>query len=1404
MEDPFDLSMRSTETLKSNEDNNTHLPKFCSAKALVKSEPDLKSEATMLTNLIYEISYQESYNNFDRLDNAFTILRHRGTLALISQDILLDFVKKITIIIKANSEIEFSKNYLFEAKQLIRFLEPSKVYLNLAGCPDIDQRVLIDELLESILKLIQNSLEKIIIPLCRHPTEELKKLLETKRIKHCMASLCTVLEYLNSLIQKKVFQDHWLISISDLLIKVLFSEGAELLHLACCYTLSSIINHYSRIAIIVLKDIITNLPTLTSDPNSAIGAKNKKVFCKDYSVAEGIEVKFSTFMLVFVIQSSSSLKDPIQIDGGVDSKRVNNQLQETLALAQLFINAICTQCFKTHSESQEYRTFLDVFIQDLLKLLFRPEFPIAYQLINILSLRFFSSLKSHPAIIRHFIIDELCLIAASLKSSIHEVKQFPIVPQQITKVPYTSHPSEMARASMCICNKGCSLDNCLEMVQCEECWKWFHLDCVGLEMENYTDENWYCDDCRLFECLEHIEILKPLVRKNKIRALPKKIVVVNKQYKNVFRELIGNYLITSGGRLEDSSRCMWLASWVKGKPENKPENKVNKSNKPYPKSRTKYYAQSDIEYDPKPDIRSETNSLQISFPGILKLWQTPVKTPNLPRLSEKGTVKLVRQYLLSFDLGRIFLHIQDTILGLLTEKQPLTRAKAIKSICAIVTADPDCLVEGMIKSIVTERLLDSSISVREATVELLGKFVTYKSEFSDIYYAALLERLKDKGSSVRKKVIKILRDIIACDPDHQRTAEIFCEVVKRISDHSEGIRDAVTVLFEEACFHAKPERFFMSIVNVLSMNQPREPLIILFKVLLKKNPGVYLSQLNSLTQISTDHLIASSSPSHSIIYSKILEMVSLASPGLLVEQISTLHQFLTPSHNSSEESEVLTSICIIIGEVSDYLSTLNQTEVNRIEGQLLHLVYTQGSAVLTQALSALCKIVQHCSGHHSIIIDLIQKCYTLLASCMHKKDLDAKITPSLFRALLALGLCVRFYNSDVFETLQVEEGMSFKESIFLCLEKYANSCDEGVREKALEALSLAWIRFPGLLRRSEGLIRSAWKVAKTSASKIKMLQVFYEFLAHCENKLIGAEDDDRENVVAIIQGYIEDIVNCSWSCYAEVREAAAKVLKIIFLQGQIHVSKMISILFCMLGDENCIVKDSGFFCIEKIFVKTPDLITINLQNSLKEVFSYQKKIFSQRSLNDSFFPKLYSLIKPKKLLRARFVSQIIALLEPSDPCFTEFLCELLTTFPYTTYEELAPIISYVSGKIQSSAFRLLRILKIRKAHKEPLKKDALIECLLQIQMILMKNYLVKAYQLKNTEETQEKNIQKIDGVEIFTDIYEELRSYHCMEEICDVELKNFSKHVINYLVQELLEYFEIRRCANEEKSKKEF
>ena len=85
------------------------------------------------------------------------------------------------------------------------------------------------------------------------------------------------------------------------------------------------------------------------------------------------------------------------------------------------------------------------------------------------------------------------------------------------------------------------------------------------------------------------------------------------------------------------------------------------------------------------------------------------------------------------------------------------------------------------------RFLDQSTSVREAAVELVGKFILIRPELIPKYYDMLNERILDTGISVRKRVIKIFKDICIEQQDYNKIPEMCVKMIRRVNDE-EGIK----------------------------------------------------------------------------------------------------------------------------------------------------------------------------------------------------------------------------------------------------------------------------------------------------------------------------------------------------------------------------------------------------------------------------------------------------------------------------------------------------------------------------------------------------------------------------------------------------------------------------------------
>ena len=99
-----------------------------------------------------------------------------------------------------------------------------------------------------------------------------------------------------------------------------------------------------------------------------------------------------------------------------------------------------------------------------------------------------------------------------------------------------------------------------------------------------------------------------------------------------------------------------------------------------------------------------------------------------------------------------------------------------------------CAVQVGIQRGVRARLLDSSTLVREAAVELIAKCIFNRPDLINEYYSMLRNRILDTGISVRKRVIKIFRDICVKQPEFEKVPEMCVSMIRRVND-----RDGVKV-----------------------------------------------------------------------------------------------------------------------------------------------------------------------------------------------------------------------------------------------------------------------------------------------------------------------------------------------------------------------------------------------------------------------------------------------------------------------------------------------------------------------------------------------------------------------------------------------------------------------------------
>ncbi|XP_018654121.1 nipped-B-like protein (delangin) (scc2 homolog) [Schistosoma mansoni] len=177
-----------------------------------------------------------------------------------------------------------------------------------------------------------------------------------------------------------------------------------------------------------------------------------------------------------------------------------------------------------------------------------------------------------------------------------------------------------------------------------------------------------------------------------------------------------------------------------------------------------------------------------------------------------------------------YTHIPKLCRNIAGESSVPMRSKALRCLASVIDADPKLMSINKdtknkkttssspifdISNIVRARLLDNSTAVREAAVDLISRYLTLRPQFLAEYYSVIVERVLDKGVSVRKRVIRCFRDLLLNDwnkflnsPNsssdghsssligNQICTDICLKLIRRLHDEN-SIQKLITEAFQE-------------------------------------------------------------------------------------------------------------------------------------------------------------------------------------------------------------------------------------------------------------------------------------------------------------------------------------------------------------------------------------------------------------------------------------------------------------------------------------------------------------------------------------------------------------------------------------------------------------------------------
>ncbi|XP_015608348.1 nipped-B-like protein B [Cephus cinctus] len=1038
---------------------------------------------------------------------------------------------------------------------------------------------------------------------------------------------------LAELLSIQVLTDTSVLHASTLGVAPFFVESVSDLQLSALKLVTVIFTKYEKHRRLLLDDILASIARLPSSKRSL----------RTYRLNSEDHIQMLTALVLQLIQCVVVLPDsiaphektnkdeeekkeekkPSQVDADI---LIINKYETATRTAGNFLTVFLNKC-GSKGEEIDYRPLFENFVQDLLATVNKPEWPAAELLLSLLGnllVGHFSN-KSSDMSLRVASIDYLGVVAARLRKD--------------------------AVSSQC---KLSTIDQIIKDIKAEQ--------------QKDTD----------YDQIKDKEIAG--LSEDEERTL-------------FLQKVLLDYLAVNGTK--DSAlayaRHFYLAQWYRDctmektrvvqsknspgkKSHKKRSKKKNRHQNSEEESESELEEQNADENDNNEQKNSEAYRLieekkKLMINKIRPFYSSGTKVEVLQTYIDYNSAELISQYLASKrPFSQSFDRYLKQILHVLTESSIAIRTKAMKCLTMIVEADSSVLARVDMQLGVKHSFLDHSTSVREAAVDLVGKFVLSRPELIDKYYDMLSARILDTGVSVRKRVIKILKDICMECPDFPKIPEICVKMIRRVNDE-EGIRKLVMEVFQNMWFTPVRERpsldseallrKVMNITDVVAASKDmglewfEQLLVSLFKPKEDKDDSTKMQMeppkalltackqivdclIENVLRLEETNLDNSEKPEKKGSSQRLvaclttLYLFAKIRPQLLVNHAITLQPYLSLKCQTQGDYQIISSVAHTLELVVPLMEHPSETFLAQLEEDSVKLILQHDRSVVASCLSCLGSIVNNVTRNFKLIRDCFKKYYGHLTEykSFYEKDptnpMLLRYRPFFRRALFTVGLLLRHFN---FTDPEVIDGLpdNIKDQVFETLNYFVHQDNDDIRHFTLSAIGSLCIRHYEFMMMPE--LKELYHHLLTSENalvnmRIQVLNNIEVYLQEEEKRMIKqdlewAKLSKSENLKemgdvssgmasTVIQLYLKEVLESFLHVNVSVRHAALKVIQLILAQGLVHPVQIVPYLICMSTDCEKMVSHSADKQLQDIEKKYPGFIHMKSQFGIKLSYRLQK------------------------------------------------------------------------------------------------------------------------------------------------------------------------------------------------------
>ncbi|KAJ7600473.1 hypothetical protein C8J56DRAFT_910344 [Mycena floridula] len=625
-------------------------------------------------------------------------------------------------------------------------------------------------------------------------------------------------------------------------------------------------------------------------------------------------------------------------------------------------------------------------------------------------------------------------------------------------------------------------------------------------------------------------------------------------------------------------------------------------------------------------------------------------------------------------LKNSFQPILNKVLLALHAPPIFVRTKALRALGQIVTSDATILSTPNVRRAIESHLLDSSPQVRDAAVELIGKYMVDRPEVASDYYSQIRERIADTGLSVRKRVIKLFKAYYAVVEDTARQVDIGTRLVLRMVDEDETVRDLAMKTIEDLWFptgsatakvktntHDKgPLLSKVAVIMGVSGNfkdrqSPLEDM--LHKIIHGKPDGetaALHTQYTEICETLIDGLLdASDLPGFTVINCiRTIYLFASAYPAVLTSSnASTLLPYLKSANTSDSYATldyILKTYRVCIPHLPKTAVKFGQELQAILQPMIIKPPQAGGLLGLQEIVACLCSVVQHLTHDFTRTVALLKSVNYRVHSFIGRPP-DQPLADSEVKGLIILifimCLLVEHCNFDLLRPTQPEvdkiaPGPITEHVYNSMLKLHARFEHPVLRGRILQCLGFLFRAQPTLmtLETSAGLMDAIFQSPEEEgrARLLKIMQDFLiaESLKHSAREkesatkkntksadvnmeeLVGNTDGFADSGVssAIVQRYVGPILEAVLSNIPAIQAPALDILSFTIKQGLAHPLQSFPVIIALETSPTPALCNRAAALHSILHVKHTSLLNTRYTLSARASFDYQMKLCSDSEL----------------------------------------------------------------------------------------------------------------------------------------------------------------------------------------------